>query len=87
MKKITYFGISSVAILVSLGMMSQVYAYTVINSQLDPGEKNSDVTSLQTYLKDSPDLYPSGLVTGYFGNLTTAAVIKFPKYPVTSPEG
>jgi peptidoglycan hydrolase-like protein with peptidoglycan-binding domain len=77
MKKITYFGISSVAILVSLGMMSQVYAYTVINSQLDPGEKNSDVTSLQTYLKDSPDLYPSGLVTGYFGNLTTAAVIKF----------
>jgi peptidoglycan hydrolase-like protein with peptidoglycan-binding domain len=71
------FGFTGTAMLVSIGLASQVYAYNIINSQLDPGEKNADVTSLQQYLKDSPALYPAGLVTGYFGDLTTAAVIKF----------
>lgn len=57
--------------------VSTVFAYTTINSQLDPGENNADVTSLQTFLKDNASVYPEGLVTGYFGSLTTLAVNRF----------
>ncbi len=64
-------------ILATSFIATNAFAYTKINSQLDPGERNADVTSLQQYLRDSPSLYPSGLVTGYYGNLTTSAVTKF----------
>jgi len=36
-----------------------------------------EVTTLQTVLKSDPMVYPEGLVTGYFGSLTEAAVKKF----------
>ena len=37
-----------------------------------------DVTPLQNFLKSlSPDIYPEGLVTGYFGPLTERAVGRF----------
>lgn len=39
---------------------------------------NAEVRCLQEFLKDQEqDIYPEGLVTGYFGNLTQAAVIRF----------
>lgn len=62
---------------VAIGLSAQVYAYTTINSQLDFGEKNADVTSLQTFFTDNVQIYPSGLITGYYGGLTRAAVIRF----------
>lgn len=62
---------------VSLGITTQVYAYTLITSSLDLGESNVDVTSLQTFLAANPTIYPRGLVTGYFGALTADAVQKF----------
>ena len=38
------------------------------------------VTCLQQFLKlQGADIYPEGLVTGTFGNLTKAAVIRFQK--------
>jgi peptidoglycan hydrolase-like protein with peptidoglycan-binding domain len=37
----------------------------------------SDVGSLQTFLAADPTLYPQGLVTNYFGNLTKGAVANF----------
>lgn len=41
------------------------------------GQRNEDVRMLQTMLKDmGPDIYPEGLVTGYFGRLTQNAVIR-----------
>jgi peptidoglycan hydrolase-like protein with peptidoglycan-binding domain len=49
----------------------------LLTQQLDPGMQNADVTSLQTFLAASPSLYPSGLVTGYYGALTTAGVSAF----------
>jgi len=37
----------------------------------------SDVSALQTFLASDPSLYPQGLVTGYYGFLTRAAVSNF----------
>lgn len=48
-----------------------------LNRQLDIGSTGSDVTALQTFLAQDNTLYPQGLVTGYFGNLTSAAVSNF----------
>lgn len=66
-----------VTVLASLGFASQAFAYTTINSQIDFGESNVDVTSLQTFFKDNPSIYPEGLVTGYFGSLSRDAVERF----------
>ena len=71
----TYSGI--LAVVVSLGFASQVFAYTPITSSLDLGDKNSDVTSLQAFFADNSSVYPEGLVTGYFGGLTQSAVERF----------
>ena len=41
------------------------------------GTRGDEVTQLQEFLKQFPDIYPQGLVTGYFGSLTETAVRKF----------
>lgn len=51
--------------------------YAAITSSLDFGSTGSNVTELQTYLAKDASIYPSGLVTGYFGPLTQAAVQRF----------
>jgi len=43
------------------------------------GVSGDDVKQLQEFLKTFPDIYPEGLVTGYFGTLTEGAVKKFQK--------
>lgn len=52
-------------------------AYAAITSQLDFGNRGPEVTELQTYLATNASIYPEGLVTGYFGPLTKAAVERF----------
>ena len=49
----------------------------VINRQLEIGMSGDDVAALQTFLAKDPSIYPQGLVTGYFGVLTKAAVANF----------
>jgi len=44
---------------------------------LTQGTTGDDVKQLQEFLKTFPDVYPEGLVTGYFGPLTEMAVKKF----------
>ena len=44
---------------------------------LQKGMTDSEVTTLQQVLKSDASIYPEGLVTGYFGSLTEAAVKKF----------
>ena len=60
------------------GVFAQVastsYKFT---KSLYRGIKNNEVKALQEFLKQSPDIYPEGLVTGYFGPLTEAAVKRF----------
>jgi len=45
--------------------------------QLELGMRGDDVSSLQTFLALDSTIYPQGLVTGYFGFLTKAAVSNF----------
>lgn len=68
---------SVLGLVVSLTLVSPAFAYTLLTSQLDFGDKGTNVTNLQTYLADNPSLYPEGLVTGYFGGLTFAGVKRF----------
>ncbi len=44
---------------------------------LSLGMQNEDVKKLQEFLRQDLQLYPEGLVTGYFGPLTQAAVKRF----------
>jgi hypothetical protein len=44
---------------------------------LQKGMSDPEVTTLQQVLKTDSSIYPEGLVTGYFGSLTEAAVKKF----------
>ncbi len=45
--------------------------------QLQLGMSGSDVSVLQTFLALDNTIYPQGLITGYFGSLTKAAVSNF----------
>jgi peptidoglycan hydrolase-like protein with peptidoglycan-binding domain len=47
--------------------------------QLQIGVRGDDVSLLQETLATDPEIYPEGLVTGYFGPLTKRAVEKFQK--------
>lgn len=46
------------------------------NKDLQLGSRGDDVKRLQELLKTDKDVYPEGLVTGYYGPLTKAAILK-----------
>jgi len=52
---------------------TNIQKYT-FSRALKRGSKNADVTALQKILAQDPDIYPEGLVTGYFGSLSEKAV-------------
>jgi len=64
---------------VSLLMFSLAYTASAatLYRQLELGMRGDDVSSLQTFLALDSTIYPQGLVTGYFGFLTKAAVSNF----------
>lgn len=49
----------------------------MLTRQLQQGMSGSDVSELQAFLAKDATIYPQGLVTGYFGTLTTSAVSNF----------
>lgn len=67
-------------------MITPAYAAT-ISSDLSVGSRGAGVTALQQFLAQDTALYPQGLVTGFFGNLTRAAVIRFQERVGISPIG
>lgn len=46
-------------------------------TNLKYGDRGLEVEKFQMILKSDPTIYPEGLITGYFGPLTRAAVIRF----------
>jgi peptidoglycan hydrolase-like protein with peptidoglycan-binding domain len=65
------------SVLLSAGFVSQAFAYTPITSTLDFGSTGGNVMNLQAFFKDNSSIYPEGMITGYFGSLTRAAVQRF----------
>lgn len=56
----------------------QSYCSAISNNLYFRLSNNSEVRCLQDFLKSQgQNIYPEGLVTGYFGNLTRTAVVKF----------
>ena len=62
--------------LVTVGVPQSANADTLFR-QLDLEMTGSDVSDLQTFLARDSAIYPEALVTGYFGQLTKAAVERF----------
>ncbi len=61
----------------SLSLFGANTAHAMLTRSLDIGSQGADVTELQTYYAADPSIYPSGLVTGYFGTLSAGATQKF----------
>lgn len=61
----------------AVALFAGQHAFAAITNQLDLGDTGEDVTELQTYLTANPLLYPSGMITGYFGGLTEGGVQQF----------
>lgn len=61
-----------------LEVLLEIPADYRLTVNLEYGQKGDDVGYLQVFLKvQGLEIYPEGLVTGYFGPLTQAAVIRF----------
>jgi len=65
------------ALVVGMIAFETVHADTMVTSQMGPGSTGAQVTALQTFLAADTSIYPEGLVTGYYGDLTIAAVQRF----------
>lgn len=74
---IKFLTLSVLALPVFLGLSGVSKAYTQITTQLDPGARGANVTNLQSFFADNASIYPEGMVTGYYGGLTKAAVNRF----------
>lgn len=68
-----------VVVAMSLGFtqLASAQTFAPITGQAGPGASGANVTRIQTFLAAYPNFYPQGLITGYYGSLTTAAVQKF----------
>lgn len=69
-------GLSLTGAAVFMPMVASAEGYT-FTKLLKVGVRGTEVSNLQTVLKADSAIYPQGLVTGYFGSMTKAAVIKY----------
>jgi peptidoglycan hydrolase-like protein with peptidoglycan-binding domain len=82
---VSRFGMTALFAAVISVSLTPAFAFVHVGRTLDFGQTNADVTSLQQFLAASPDVYPQGLITGYFGVLTRSAVMNFQaKYGIVS---
>jgi peptidoglycan hydrolase-like protein with peptidoglycan-binding domain len=59
------------------GSVSEMRHAINLTRQLSRGMSNEEVTTLQEILAADPEIYPEGVVSGFFGALTEKAVRKF----------
>lgn len=75
---ITFFSSAILVLGLTLGFAQVASAQTaVITAQAGPGSSGTHVRNIQAYLAANPTFYPQGLITGYYGPLTQAAVQRF----------
>ena len=70
-------GILSAVILLGLILVGVRATEAAVTMTLGPGDSGDNVSELQRALAADSSIYPEGLVTGYYGSLTTAAVQRF----------
>lgn len=61
----------------ALGQPEEIAIPEKITVDLSFGKQNEQVKLLQSWLAKDPEIYPEAYVTGYFGLLTQAAVVRF----------
>ena len=65
--------------------VSEVSVSTAFTKVLRFNETNDDIKRLQTILASDKTIYPEGITSGYFGNLTRSAIQRFQaKYGIVS---
>ncbi|MFT7507429.1 MAG: peptidoglycan hydrolase-like protein with peptidoglycan-binding domain [Acidimicrobiales bacterium] len=70
---------------IPVSVPNSTVAFGQLRSRLGLGDESPQVTLLQQMLASDADLYPNGLISGYFGSMTQAAVQKFQvKYQIVS---
>ncbi len=77
--QILHKGLSSVIVFVLCATVVVPFTTSAayLSRQLELGVSGSDVSALQTFLAMDSSIYPQGLITGYFGVLTKAAVARY----------
>ncbi len=66
-----------VAAIIGIMLVGITTTYAAVTTTLSPGSSGPLVSDLQTFLATDSSVYPEGLVTGFYGDLTTAAVQRF----------
>lgn len=57
--------------------IASAQTYVPVTTSADLGSRGAHVTAIQTFLAGNAQFYPEGLITGYYGPLTAAAVRRF----------
>lgn len=74
----TFFRLRVVLMLCMIAVFGlPLVTHAALTRQLQLGMSGTDVSDLQRFLATDTSLYPQGLITGYFGSLTQAAVSRF----------
>lgn len=86
MKNKTILSFAALMLALMMGTVASAQTATLTRS-LDIGSQGNDVTVLQQFLAQSSSIYPEGLITGYYGNLTAAAVTRWQAAHSIDPVG
>jgi peptidoglycan hydrolase-like protein with peptidoglycan-binding domain len=78
---VTFLTSTAIVAMLAVGFtqFASAQTYASLTAQMNPGATGANVTNLQAFLA-STSFYPEGLVTGYYGPLTQAAVQRLQAY-------
>lgn len=68
-----------------ISLLIPAVARASFDQDLKFGSTGAGVAELQNFLKQEPKIYPEGIVSGYYGNLTRKAVMRFQEKHGISP--